>query len=135
MHSRTTSALYKLLTYLLTHIICYYYYIRLTAFFSSRHQKGKPFWILLEQEIMGESGISWTICKSVAPRCRQITTPVPHHSVFTGRMPFMPPNQAQTCRPFTTGDTVAVKLKVKITHIFCYIFLLSSVAGDSSDVL
>jgi len=24
---------------------------------------------------------------------RQITTPTPHHSVFTGRMPFLPPNQ------------------------------------------
>jgi len=36
----------------------YYYYIRLTAFFCritwvSRHQKGKPFWILLEQEMTG----------------------------------------------------------------------------------
>jgi len=41
----------------------------------------------------GSSGISWTICKSFAPRYRQITTPVPHHSVFTGRMPFLPPNQ------------------------------------------
>jgi len=35
----------------------YYYYIHLMAFFSrtnwvSRHQKGKPFWILLEQEMM-----------------------------------------------------------------------------------
>ena len=30
---------------------------------------------------MSGSGISWAICKS-APRCRQITTPVPHHSVF-----------------------------------------------------
>jgi len=35
-----------------------YYYICLTAFFSrttwvSRDQKGKPFWILLEQEMMG----------------------------------------------------------------------------------
>ena len=38
------------------------------------------------------SGISWAICKS-APRSRQITTPAPHHSVFTGRMPFLPPNQ------------------------------------------
>jgi len=28
------------------------------------------------------SGISWTICKQSAPRCRQITTPTPHHSVF-----------------------------------------------------
>jgi len=38
------------------------------------------------------SGISWAICKS-APRSRQITTPAPHHSVFTGRMPFLPVNQ------------------------------------------
>ena len=34
----------------------------------------------------------WAICKS-APRSRQITTPVRHHSVFAGRMPFLPPNQ------------------------------------------
>jgi len=59
----------------------------------SRHQKGKPFWILLEQEMMGGSGISWTMYKLFAPRSRQITTPVPHHSLFTGRMPFLPPNQ------------------------------------------
>jgi len=58
----------------------------------SPHQKGKPFWILL-QDMMGGSGISWTICKSFAPRSRQTTMPVPHHSVFTGRMPFLPPNQ------------------------------------------
>jgi len=41
----------------------------------------------------GGSDISWTICKSFAPRSRQITTPVPRHSVFTGQMPFLPPNQ------------------------------------------
>jgi len=45
----------------------------------SRHQKGKPFWILLKQEMMGGSGISWAICKSFAPHSRQITMPVPHH--------------------------------------------------------
>ena len=28
-----------------------------------------------------------------APRSRQITTPAPHHSVFTGRMPFLTLNQ------------------------------------------
>ena len=28
----------------------------------------------------GGSGISWTICKSVAPHSRQITTPVAHHA-------------------------------------------------------
>ena len=37
--------------------------------------------ILLKQETVSGSGISWAICKS-APRSRQITTPAPHHSVF-----------------------------------------------------
>ena len=60
----------------------------------SRQHKGKLFWILLMQEMMGGSGISWTICKSFAPHSRQITTPVPHHSIFfTGRMLFLTPNQ------------------------------------------
>jgi len=38
------------------------------------------------------SGISWAICKS-APRSRQITIPAPTTLSFTGRMPFLPPNQ------------------------------------------
>ena len=59
----------------------------------SWHQKGKPFWILLKQEMINGSGISWTICKSFAPHSRQITTLVPHHSFFTGRMLFLMPNQ------------------------------------------
>ena len=44
-------------------------------------RKVKPIWILLKQETVSSSGISWAICKS-APRSRQITTPTPHHSVF-----------------------------------------------------
>jgi len=55
-------------------------------------RKVKPIWILVEQETMSGNGISWAICKS-APCCRQTTTPAPHHSFFTGRMPFLPPNQ------------------------------------------
>ena len=55
----------------------------------SRYQKGQT--NLDFTEVSG-SGISWAICKS-APRSRQIATPAPHHSVFTGRMPFLPPNQ------------------------------------------
>ena len=43
-------------------------------------RKVKPIWILLKQETMSGSGISWAICKS-APRSRQITTPA-CHSVF-----------------------------------------------------
>ena len=39
------------------------------------------------------SGISWTICKQSAPRSRQITTPTPHHSIFTGRALFLMPKQ------------------------------------------
>ena len=45
-------------------------------------RKVKPrIWILLKQETVSGSGISWAICKS-APRSRQITMPSPHHSVF-----------------------------------------------------
>jgi len=58
----------------------------------SRYQKGKTSWILLKQETLSGSGISWAICKS-APRSRQITMPAPNTQFFTGRMPFLPPNQ------------------------------------------
>ena len=44
-------------------------------------RKVKPIWILLEQETVSSSGISWAICKS-APRSRQITTPALHYSSF-----------------------------------------------------
>jgi len=48
-------------------------------------RKVKLNWILLKQEIVSGSGISWAICKS-ALRSRQVTTPASHYSVFTGRM-------------------------------------------------
>ena len=59
---------------------------RLTALFPGLHgwastRKVKPIWILLKQETVSGSGISWAICKS-SPPSRQITTPAPHHSVF-----------------------------------------------------
>ena len=57
-----------------------------------RYQKVKPIWILLKQHTVSGSGISWAVCKS-APRSRQITMLAPHHSVFTDRLPFLPPNQ------------------------------------------
>jgi len=41
----------------------------------------KPMWILLKQETVSGSDISWAICKS-APRSTQITTPAPHQPVF-----------------------------------------------------
>ena len=80
---------------------------RLTALFPglpgwAGTRKVKPIWILLKQETVSGSGISWaaletfviialykstftipyhTICKS-APRSRQITMPATHNSVF-----------------------------------------------------
>jgi len=82
---------------------CYFQYqhicihTRLTALFSgttqvSRYRKVIPIWILLKQETLSGSGISWAIRKS-ATRSTQITTPAPHHSVFTGRMTFLTPSQ------------------------------------------
>ena len=44
-------------------------------------RKVKRISFLLKQETVSGYGISWAICKS-APRSRQITMPVPHHSVF-----------------------------------------------------
>jgi len=48
---------------------------------SAGTRKVKLIWILLKQETVSGSGISWVICKS-APRSKQITTPARHHSVF-----------------------------------------------------
>ena len=61
-------------------------YIRLTALFPglprwAGTRKVEPIWILLKQETVSGSGISWDRCKS-APCSRQITTPASHHSVF-----------------------------------------------------
>ena len=55
-------------------------------------KKEKPIWILLKQETVSGSGISWAICKS-APRSRQILHQLLTAQFFTGRMPFLPPNQ------------------------------------------
>ena len=74
----------------------------------SRTRKVKPIWILLKQETVSGSGISWAICKA-APRSRQITTPAPHSSVFTGRMPFMPPNQQRQSTEGITSITLSTK--------------------------
>ena len=75
----------------------HYTHTRLTALIPglpgwAGSRKVKPIWILLKQETVSCSGISWATCKS-ASRFRQITMPAPHHSIFTGRMPFLPPNQ------------------------------------------
>ena len=52
----------------------------------SRYQKGKTNLDFTEAR---NSVCRWHL----APCFRQIITPAPHHSVFTGRMPFLPPKQ------------------------------------------
>jgi len=47
----------------------------------------------MRQETTGCSGVSWTIFKQSAPHSRQITTTTSHHSIFTGQMLFLMPNQ------------------------------------------
>ena len=76
----------------------YYYYTCLMAFFTGQPgyagtRKVNHSGFYWSKRWRGSSGISWTICKSFAPRSRQITMPVPHHSVFTGRMLLLLPNQ------------------------------------------
>jgi len=55
----------------------------------------------MRQEIIGfgaGSGITWTICKQSAFHSRQITTPTPHQSIFTGRMLSLTPNRVKTLK-------------------------------------
>jgi len=73
-------------------------------------------WILLKQETVSGIGISWAICKS-APRSRQITMPTPTTQLFTGRMPFLPPNQQ--CQS-TEGKTLKAIIDIKIDFYVFY---------------
>ena len=61
-------------------------------------RKVKPICILLKQETVSGSGISWAACKS-APRSRQIATPAPHHSVFyrPDALPAAQPTASKHC--------------------------------------
>jgi len=70
LHSAVPEDIYAPNWYTWTLNYYYYYYIHLMAFYSrttwiSRYQKGKPFWIWLEQEMMGwqwhQLDHSWTL--------------------------------------------------------------------------
>ena len=85
---------------------------RLTALFPglprwAGTRKVKPIWILLKQETVSGSSISWAICKS-ASSSRQITTPVPHHSSFLQA-------GCPSCRP--TNSVKALKAVENINHL------------------
>ena len=78
---------------------------RLTALFPglprwAGTRKVKP--IILKQETVSGSGISWAVCKTAACS-RQTTTPAPHHSVFYR------PDALPAAQPIATKHTAAVQ--------------------------
>jgi len=81
----------------------------------SWYQKGKTNLDFTEAR---DSEWQWhqlAICKST-PRSRQITTPAPHHSVFTGRMPFLPPNQQRQSTEGNILKVIILKVKINSKH-------------------
>jgi len=88
----------------------------LTALFPGLHgragtRKIKPIWILLKQETLSGSVISWAMCKS---RFRQITTPTPHHSSFVQA-------GCPSCRPTNSVKALqANAFTFTICFLLCY---------------
>ena len=60
------------------------------------------------------SGISWTICKQSAPRSRQITTPTPHHSSFTGWTLFLTDAQQTVSKHWSINHNRKIKEQLKL---------------------
>ena len=73
-------------------------------------RKVKPIWILLEQETVSGSGISWAICKS-APHSRQITIPVPTTLFLQAGCP--------SCHPTNSVKALKAHLVHQVHKKFC----------------
>ena len=69
-------------------------------------KKVNPIWILLKEETVSGSGISWAICKS-ALSSRQITMPAPHRSVFlqAGCPSGCPTNSVKALKGLTSSSS------------------------------
>jgi len=109
----------------------------------SRYQKVKPTWILLKQETVSGSGISWAICKS-APRSRQKTTPVPNHSVFyrPDALPVAQPTVSKNWRQLNSSTEQNANslhkfssVNIVLTLIFqALTFLIPGINTDPEDI-
>jgi len=70
------------------------------------------------------------LCKQFVPRSREITTPTPHQSMFTGWMLFLTPNQQcqSTDGNSTEGNKEQNKISLKYTKnelpVFKFVNLL-----------
>jgi len=89
-------------------------------------RKVKPIWILLKQETMSGSGISWAICKS-ASCSSQITTPAPHHSVFyrPDALPAAQPTVSEHWRHYMYMYIDTIKIIYKL-DLSCWLFTVIS---------
>ena len=98
---------------------------RLTALFPgpSRRadtRKVKPIWIIMKQETVSGSDISWAVCKS-APHSRQITIPAPHRSVFlqAGCPSCCPTNSVKALKAIPIYNLTITKHKFKNCSYLC----------------
>jgi len=87
-------------------------------------RKVKPNWILLKQDTVSTIGIRWAICKS-APRSRQITTPVPHRSVFLQA-------GCPSCRPTNSVNALKASSKQSL-YFICSLGSPRSLVSQSAD--
>ena len=128
----TLFAKQKVLSTEIISVFNYYYYTHLTALCPglpgwAGTRKVKPIWILLKQETVSGSGISWAKCKS-ATSSRQITMPAPHHSVFyrPDALPAAQPTASKHWRAkllwhkIITSSGLAVILFSAMMHWCCY---------------
>ena len=96
-------------------------------------RKVKPIWILLKQETVSGSGISWDTCKS-APHSIQITMPTPHRSVFyrPDALPAAQPTASKHWRQNIQNIILNSEIDEK-----CYFWqkrLFSSVIGTNTNI-
>ena len=75
----------------------------------SRYQKSNTIWILLKQETVSGSGISWAVCKS-APHSRQTTTPARHLSFLQAGCPYCHPTNSDKALKAVAGDELLLKM-------------------------
>jgi len=72
----------------------------------SQHQQGKPFWILLQQEMMGWQWHQLDHMQIISTSLKTVNHASSHHLVFTGHVPFLPPSQQRQSNEGTKCITV-----------------------------
>ena len=77
------------------------------------------------------SGISWTICKQSAPRCRQMTTPTPHPLNFY-RPDALPGAQPTVSKHWRHTEDTELNWRVNVNWAWCDRILDDHFSYDSS---